>query len=96
VNKIPLSASMGLPFDGVLLGCPRDGRRPRSACAGTPCRVSLFEVEFEAAKREIARQGQTVAALQQRLFGSKSERYHPDQEELDFGEEVLGMGAQRT
>src|SRR5690606_11783258 len=28
--------------------------------------------------------------LQQRLFGSKSERHDPNQEQLDFGEEVLG------
>ncbi len=54
------------------------------------------EAELAAAKREILRKDQIIAALQQRLFGSKSERYHPDQEQLDFGEEVLGMGAQRT
>ena len=48
------------------------------------------EAELAAARREIARKDQIIAALQQRLFGSKSERYHPDQEELDFGEEVLG------
>jgi transposase len=48
------------------------------------------EAELAAAKREIARKDQIIAALQQRLFGSKSERYHPDQEELDFGEDVLG------
>lgn len=54
------------------------------------------EAELAAAKREIARKDQIIAALQQRLFGSKSERYHPDQEQLDFGEDVLGMGAQRT
>ena len=38
------------------------------------------EAELAAAKREIARKDQIIAALQQRLFGSKSERYHPDQE----------------
>lgn len=48
------------------------------------------EAELAAAKREIARKDQIIAALQQRLFGAKSERYHPDQEQLDFGEEVLG------
>lgn len=48
------------------------------------------EAELAAAKREIARKDQIIAALQQRLFGSKSERYHPDQEELDFGEDILG------
>jgi len=53
-------------------------------------RVELLEAELAAAKREIARKDQIVAALQQRLFGSKSERYDPNQEQLDFGEEVLG------
>lgn len=48
------------------------------------------EAELAAAKREILRKDQIIAALQQRLFGSKSERYDPDQEQLDFGEDVLG------
>lgn len=52
--------------------------------------LALANEQLAAAKREIARKDQIIAALQQRLFGSKSERYHPDQEELDFGEEVLG------
>lgn len=54
------------------------------------------EAELAAAKREIARKDQIIAALQHRLFGAKSERYDPDQEQLDFGEDVLGMGAKRT
>lgn len=49
-----------------------------------------LEAELAAARHEIARKDQIIAALQHRLFGSKSERYHPDQEQLDFGEEVLG------
>lgn len=53
-------------------------------------RVELLEAEFAAAKREITRKDQIIAALQQRLFGAKSERYDPDQEQLDFGEDVLG------
>lgn len=48
------------------------------------------EAELAAAKREILRKDQIIAALQHRLFGSKSERYHPDQEQLEFGEDVLG------
>jgi transposase len=52
--------------------------------------LTLADERLAAAKREIARKDQIIAALQQRLFGSKSERYHPDQEELDFGEDVLG------
>jgi len=58
-------------------------------------RVDRLEAELAAAKREIARKDQLIAALQQRLFGSKSERHHPGQDELDFGEKVLGTGAQR-
>ena len=53
-------------------------------------RVNRLEAELAAAKHDIARKDQIIEALQQRLFGSKSERYHPDQEELDFGEDVLG------
>jgi methyl coenzyme M reductase gamma subunit len=53
-------------------------------------RVDRLEAELAAAKRELARKDQIIAALQHRLFGSKSERYHPDQEQLDFGEDVLG------
>ncbi|HQW27988.1 MAG TPA: IS66 family transposase, partial [Verrucomicrobiales bacterium] len=49
-------------------------------------RVDRLEAELAAAKRELARKDQIIAALQHRLFGSKSERYHPDQEQLDFGE----------
>jgi transposase len=52
--------------------------------------LGLAYEQLGAAKREIARKDQIIAALQQRLFGSKSERYHPDQGQLDFGEEVLG------
>jgi len=53
-------------------------------------RVDRLEAELAAAKREIARKDQIIAALQHRLFGSKSERYHPDQEQLNFGEDVFG------
>src|SRR5690606_3857174 len=52
--------------------------------------LALSHEQLAAAKREIARKDQPVAALQQRLCGSKWERYHPGQEQLDFGEEVLG------
>ena len=58
-------------------------------------RVNRLEAELAAAKRELARKDQIIAALQHRLFGSKSERYHPDQEQLEFGEDVLGTVAQR-
>jgi transposase len=50
----------------------------------------LAQEQLAAAKREIARKDQIIAALQHRLFGAKSERYDPDQEQLDFGEDVLG------
>jgi hypothetical protein len=58
-------------------------------------RVDRLEAELAAAKRELARKDQIIAALQHRLFGSKSERHHPDQGQLDFGEDVLGTVAQR-
>jgi transposase len=50
----------------------------------------LAQEELAAAKREIARKDEIIASLQQRLFGAKSERYDPNQEQLDFGEDVLG------
>ncbi len=56
----------------------------------------LAQEQLAAAKREIARKDQIIAALQHRLFGAKSERYDPNQEQRDFGEDVLGMGAKRT
>lgn len=58
-------------------------------------RVDRLEAELAAAKRELARKDQIIAALQHRLFGSKSERCHPDHRQLDFGENVLGTVAQR-
>jgi|GEM_PF-4735156 len=55
-----------------------------------PDSFSDLEGKLEAAEREIARKDQIIDALQQRLFGSKSERIDPDQYQLDFGENVLG------
>lgn len=55
-----------------------------------PDSFSDLEGKLEAAEREIARKDQIIDALQQRLFGSKSERIDPDQYQLDFGEDVLG------
>ena len=52
--------------------------------------LARTQQELAAAKRELARKDQIIAALQHRLFGSKSERHHPDQGQLDFGEDVLG------
>ena len=45
---------------------------------------------LDSAEREIERKDQIIAALQKRLFGSKSERIDPNQGQLEFGEEVLG------
>lgn len=52
--------------------------------------LGLAYEQLAAAKREILRKDQIIAALQHRLFGSSSERHHPDQGQLDFGEDVLG------
>lgn len=50
--------------------------------------VSLETLDL--VKQELLRKDQIIAGLQQRLFGAKSERHHPDQAQLDFGEDVLG------
>ena len=48
---------------------------------------------LELVKQELLRKDQIIAGLQHRLFGAKSERHHPDQVQLDFGEDVLGIAA---
>ncbi|MCB1086257.1 MAG: transposase [Verrucomicrobiae bacterium] len=53
-------------------------------------RLERLEVELAAARAEIARKDQVIAALQQRLFGSKSERLDPAQLSLMFEEALLG------
>jgi len=53
-------------------------------------RLERLEAELAAAKAEIARKDQIIAALQQRLFGAKSERLDPAQMSLMFEEALLG------
>lgn len=53
-------------------------------------RLERIEAELAAAKAELARKDQIIAALQQRLFGSKSERLDPGQLDLMFEEALLG------
>jgi len=55
-----------------------------------PDSLSRLQEELAAAEREIERKDQIIAGLQQRLFGSKSERIDPNQHQLEFGEDVLG------
>ena len=55
-------------------------------------RLERLEAELEAAKAELARKDRIIAALQQRLFGSKSERLDPAQLNLMFEEALLGKG----
>jgi hypothetical protein len=55
-----------------------------------PDSLSRMREELAAAEREIERKDQIIEALQQRLFGSKSERIDPGQLQLEFGEDVLG------
>lgn len=45
---------------------------------------------LELVKQELLRKDQIIAGLQHRLFGATSERHHPDQTQLDFGDDVLG------
>lgn len=53
--------------------------------------ISLETLEL--LKQELLRKDQIIAGLQQRLFGAKSARHHPDQPQFDFGEDVLGIAA---
>jgi hypothetical protein len=53
--------------------------------------ISLETLEL--LKQELLRKDQIIAGLQHRLFGAKSERHHPDQNQFDFGEDVLGIAA---
>jgi len=55
-----------------------------------PDSLSKLREELDAAEREIERKDQIIAGLQQRLFGSKSERIDPDQFQLGLGEDVMG------
>lgn len=57
--------------------------------------LAATKAELAAAKAEIARKDQIIAALQQRLFGAKSERLDPAQMSLMFEEALLGIGAKR-
>ena len=52
--------------------------------------LAAAKSELAAAKAEIARKDQIIAALQQRLFGAKSERLDPAQMSLMFEEALLG------
>jgi|CXWK01.1.fsa_nt_gi transposase len=53
-------------------------------------KLSISLETLELVKKELIRKDQIIAGLQHRLFGAKSERHHPDQPQLDFGEDVLG------
>lgn len=51
---------------------------------------SLLREELCSARRELDRKDQIIAGLQKLIFGKKSERYDPNQYQLEFGDEVLG------
>jgi len=53
-------------------------------------KLAETEAKLAAAEAEIARKDQIIAALQQKLYGSKSERLDPSQINLDFDDETLG------
>jgi hypothetical protein len=52
----------------------------------------VVELKAQLVKKdeELARKDEIIAALQRRLYGSKSERLDPDQVELDFSDDVMG------
>ena len=58
--------------------------------------LEVLERELAAAKVELARKDQIIEALQQRLFGSKSERLDPAQLQLLLDEAALGKPAAPT
>jgi len=53
-------------------------------------RIERVKEELSCARRELDRKDQIIAGLQKLLFGKKSERYDPNQHQLEFGEDVLG------
>jgi transposase len=53
-------------------------------------RIEKLEAKLAAAEAEIVRKDQIIAALMQRLYGSKSERLDPAQINLDFDDATLG------
>ena len=55
-----------------------------------PEEFRLLKEHVELMKRELERKDQIIAALEQRLFGKKSERIDPGQYQLELGEEALG------
>jgi hypothetical protein len=56
-------------------------------------RVARLEAQLALAEAEIKRKDQIIAGLQQRLFGSSSEKLDPAQLQLMFDELVLGKPA---
>lgn len=53
-------------------------------------KLAETEAKLAAAEAEIARKDQIIAALMQRLYGSKSERLDPSQLDLSFDDATLG------
>ena len=52
--------------------------------------LAATKAKLAAAEAEIARKDQIIAALQQKLYGTKSERLDPAQTDLDFDDTALG------
>ena len=52
--------------------------------------ILLLRDELSCAQRELDRKDQIIAGLQKMLFGKKSERYNPNQYQLEFGADVMG------
>lgn len=58
--------------------------------AATEAKLATAQAELAAAKVELDRKDQIITALQQRLFGSSSERLDPAQLQLELDELTLG------
>ena len=56
-------------------------------------KLAVTEAQLQTTKAELARKEAIIAALQQRLFGSSSERLDPAQLQLEFDEGLLGKAA---
>jgi len=53
-------------------------------------RLGQVETRVDEQDKELARKDEIIEGLQRRLYGSKSERLDPNQEELEFSDELMG------
>ena len=70
---------------------PAELTRVKAELAAVEADFAAVKAELAAVKTDLARKNEIIAALQHRLFGSKSERMDPAQLQLDFDAIVMGM-----